>query len=131
MSPFERIEAAYAANPKEEPFLNYLVWYHRHGFVFSRPDFFVMARPVIRSASHADILAPTHLFPSEECDCWYVMAAAGNMAAMWKVLPWPLGWICWTRIDDPLSELRFSTTENLVRLSPPDLNKLPSCLLTT
>lgn len=122
MSPFEQIEAAYAKHPKEEPFQNYVLHYARHGFVFSRPDFFCMGRAVKRTSPPEQILDPRVLFPKEECDCWYVMAAAGRMSQMWQVVPWPLEWFCWTRLHDPLAELTFSPTETLTRLCPPDIN---------
>ena len=123
-SPFAKIEAQYAAHPREEPFVNYLLHYHRHGFVFSRPDFFAMGRPVIRAALPHLILDPKVQFKSEECDCWYVMAAAGNMARMWRIMPWPLEWFSWTRLHDPLAELTFVRTETLIRLCPPDIDDL-------
>lgn len=124
MSPFDKIAAQYAAHPKEESFDRYVMHYHRVGFVFSRPDFFCMGRPVVRSASPSEILDPRHLFDSTKADCWYVHAAAGNMARMFQVVPWELGWFCWTRIQDPLSELQFHPTETIKRLCPPDLNNI-------
>ena len=122
MTPFEKIEAQYAAHPKEEPFVNYLLHYHRHGFVFSRPDFFAMGRAVIKEAPHAEILDPRHLFKSEDCNCWYIHAAAGNMSRMWAIQPWPMGWFCWTRLHDEQGELTFAPAEVLKRLCPPDLS---------
>lgn len=124
MTPYERIEAAYAANPKEEPFVNYVVWHHRHGFVFSRPDCFVMGRAVVRSAPAEKIRDLSNLFPSSDCDAWYIHAAAGNLSRMWSLMPWPLGWIGFTRLSDPSSELRFFPAETLKRLCPPELSAL-------
>ena len=125
MSPFEQLEAAYAAHPQEEPFLSYVAHYARHGFVFARPDFFAMGRAVRRSAGPAAIKDPRRLFTREESDCWYIHAAAGAMPNIWQIVPWPLGWVCWTRIHDPLAELTFVPTETLKRLCPPDFITSP------
>lgn len=124
MTPYEKIEARYLEHPQEEPFVNYVAHYARHGFVFARPDFFAMGRPVVRSASPEKIKDPMNLFPSEDCDCWFIHAAAGNMSRMWQIVPWPLGWFAWTRLHDPLAELTIFPTETIKRLCPPDLNIL-------
>lgn len=124
LSAYEKIEAEYERRPRQEPFLYYVRLYHARGFVFSRPDFFVMGRPVPRTADPARILEDREAFHGEKCDCWYLMAAAGNMARMWQVAPWELPWFCWTRLSDPLSSLVFVEAERLKRLCPPDLSNL-------
>lgn len=124
MNAYAQIEAAYAANPREETFDNYVRHFHRHGFVFSRPDFFVMGRPVARHAPEDMILDPRERFEGIAKDCWHLFAAAGNMARMWQVVPWELPFFCWSRLSDPLSGLRFVSTETLKRLCPPDLSAL-------
>lgn len=121
MSPYEQIEAVYARHPQEEPFENYVRWHALHGFVFARPDFFAMGRPVVRAAGEEFIRDLATHFPSAACDCWFIHAAAGNMARMWQIMPWPLEWFCWERVADELSELRFVRAETLKRLCPPDL----------
>lgn len=130
-TPFDKLEAQYAAHPREEPFANYVMHYHRIGFVFSRPDFVVFGRPVIRSAPHDQIKDPRFIFKSEDCDCWYLHAASGNMARMWAVVPFRLPWFCWTRINDPLGELTFCQTETLKRLCPPDIHSLENVAVLT
>ncbi len=124
MSPFAQIEAAYAKRPQEEPFANYVDWHLRHGFVFSRPDFFCMGRAVSRKAPPKAIRDPLHDWHGTERDAWFIHAASGNCAKMWEVLPYPLGWVCWTRLHDPLGELTIVDTERLRRLCPPDLSRL-------
>jgi hypothetical protein len=122
MSPYDKLAEAYARNPQADSFENYVLWLARSGFVFARPDFFAMGRPVVRAAARDLILDVAHLFPSASCDAWFIHAAAGNMSRMWSIMPWELGWIGFTRINDPLSELQFFPTERLKRLCPPDLN---------
>lgn len=124
MSPYEELEARYAKRPRVEPFLYYVRWYMCHGFVFSRPDFFVAGRAVPRGAAPERILDDRELFRGEIRDAWYVFGAAGNTALMWRVVPWELPWFCWTRLADPLSELVFIETNRLKRLCPPDFSGL-------
>jgi len=121
MTAYEKLEKAYAEHPQEEPLRNYVDWHMRHGFVFSRPDFVAIGRPVMKSAPPESIRNPMHLFPSEECNCWFIFAAAGNMSRMWDIVPFPLGWFGWTRLHDPLSEIVFVEAERLRRLCPPDI----------
>lgn len=123
MSPYEKIEAAYAKRPRVEPFLYYVRLYAARGFVFSRPDFFVMGRPVPRSAWASRILDDNDNFEGEICDCWYLMAASGKTERMWQVVPFPLPFFCWTRLHDPQMELTFVDTDRLKRLCPPDLTR--------
>lgn len=121
MSPYATLKAKYALHPKPEPFLYWVDWYHEHGFVFSRPDFFCMGRPVLRHAPEEMIIDDRELFRGITCDCWYVMAAAGNMARMWSVQPWELPWFCWTRVWDPTGALTFTEAARLKERCPPDL----------
>lgn len=121
MSPFEKIEAEYAARPREQPFSDYVTWYLRYGFVFSRPDILVIGRAVPRHAPQEKIMDQRDLFHNDVRDCWYIFAAAGNTARMWRIMPWHLPWFCWTRIRDAHSELTFVESERLKRLCPPDL----------
>jgi hypothetical protein len=122
MTAYDKLERVYTDNPREEPLENYVRWHLKHGFVFSTPDAFVMGRAVNKDAPKAEILGLAHLFPREECNAWYLFAASGDMGKMWKFLPFSLGWVCWTRIRDPQSELVFVETERLTRLCPPDLS---------
>lgn len=122
MNPFRELEAQYERLPRLEPFLYYVRLYHCNGFVFSRPDFFVAGRPVPREAAPERILDDRETFAGEKCDCWYIFGAAGDMRRMWQVLPWELSWFCFTRLADPLSELRFISRERLRLRCPPDLS---------
>lgn len=117
MSPYEKIEALYKANPQEMPFWWYVDHHHRHGFVFGRPDFFVMGRPVIKESTRDLITDPCHKFPSSECNCWFVHAMAGNIGKALEIMPWPLGWIGFERLRGGAKDLTFFPSEDLTRLS--------------
>lgn len=125
ITPYQQIEDRYRAHPQQEPFVNYVVHHHRHGFVFSRPDLFVMGRAVVRHAPTEAIRDCRVLFQRESADCWHIFAAAGDMRRMWQVAPWPLPWFCWSRLHDPLSELQFYESSRLHRLCPPDFSGRP------
>lgn len=105
MSPYDEIKAKYDASDHETPWLAELERYHREGFVFSGPAYFV-----------AGIEARF-----EEKDCWYIFAAAGDITAMWDHLPYPLGWVAFERIRAGQRELDFYPTERLRRLAPAKL----------
>lgn len=60
-----------------------------HGMVFSRPDFFVMLRPVCSTAPTSEIINPWHVF-HDGYDCWHIYLFAGNMARAWDFLPFAL-----------------------------------------
>lgn len=118
MSPFDQIAAKYAEHPQARSFAFYVDWHMRHGFVFSRPDFFIMGRPVRKSEGLAGIEAFTERGNDRSglCDTWYIHAMAGDMCRAWDVLPWPLGWLAWERVLDGKRELRFYSTEEVRRL---------------
>ena len=121
MSPYERM---YAKARELDPSLDWgavVGWHLQHGFVFARPDLFVMGRPVMRFAPVELILRLDYPFRLYDCDCWYIHSMAGNMAAAWNIMPWELPWIAYERMRDGTRHLTFRRTEDLRRLCPPDI----------
>jgi hypothetical protein len=96
LSPVERAAAVYEGDWCARSFRDDLTWHLVNGFVFSRPDFFVMGRPVVSGVDPALILGQ-HRFPSTICDCWHVYLFAGNIARAWDMLPWELPLVSFTR----------------------------------
>jgi hypothetical protein len=84
-----------------------------NGFVFSTPRYFVMGRPVVRSAPAHLILDPTHVFPATQADCWHVWLLAGDVGKAWGVLPWELPWMSFERGN----VLRFRRLHSMRRLT--------------
>ena len=121
MSPYERMwRTARELDPAQD-WGAVVGWHMQHGFVFARPDFFIMGRPVTQWAP-AELITDSHfLFRIADCDCWYIHSAAGNMAAAWSVMPWPLPWIAYERVRDGARHLTFRPAEVLRRLCPPDI----------
>jgi len=86
-SAVEHAMAVFEREPCGITFASMLEAHLLHGFVFSRPDFFVMLRPVVSSAPRADIIDSWHCFHGEPCDCWHIALASGNLAKAWDFLP--------------------------------------------
>jgi len=114
-TPFQQAAEAFLAEPHARSLTEDLEAHLINGFVFSRPDYFVMGRPVIRTAPEAQIVDPWHRFPSGQCDCWHVYLMAGNMAKAWEILPWAMPWMSFERKN----ELRFVPLEAMKRLALP------------
>lgn len=66
-------------------------------YVHSTPDLFAMGRPVRMSADLDLILDPSLSF--ENPDCWWVWAAAGDLGAIAKLVPYWLPVIGFERGD--------------------------------
>ena len=98
ITPYQRMAAKYIEAGKGVAFQYDVAWYLAHGFVFSRPDYFVMGRPVVSSATEAQMMDPDFKFFSCECDCWYVHAMAGNVVRAFDVMPWKMPFIAFHRI---------------------------------
>lgn len=115
MTPYEQLEALYAEHPQQHPFSSYVNWHLHHGFVLSRPDVFVMARPMPRAFLESQ--GPTfQVWPERHCDTWFVHAAAGNIQRAWDMIPWDLPYYAWERVLDRRNELRFYEAGRVRRL---------------
>lgn len=112
VNPIDLARHVYQSEPCARSFEQDLTWHLENGFVFSRPDFFVMGRPVVSSAPRMFIVGQ-HRFPSSVCDCWHVYLMAGNVAKAWSMLPWELPWVSFEREN----VLRFHRLASIRRLS--------------
>lgn len=99
MTPYQRAARVYELEPCARTFAEDLEWHLVNGFVFSRPDFFVMGRPVVSTVATFDPgkIVGLHRFPSSLCDCWHVYLMAGNVARAWDMLPWELPLVSFER----------------------------------
>lgn len=97
MTPYQRAARVYELESCARTFAEDLEWHLVNGFVFSRPDFFVMGRPVVSTAPDRSLIVGLHRFPSAVCDCWHVYLMAGNMARAWDMLPWELPLVSFER----------------------------------
>lgn len=113
MTPYEQAARVYQTEPCARTFTEDVEAHLMNGFVFSTPAYFLMFRPVVRSAPEALILDPTHRFSRILCDTWMVWLFAGDMAAAWERQPFPLPWVAYQRKN----ELRFLPLGAIKRLS--------------
>lgn len=113
MSPYEQAAQVYLRERCARSFTEDVELHLMHGFVHSTPAYFIMGRPVIRTAPAWQIVDPAHTFARADCDTWMVYLAAGDLGRAWDVLPWPLPWLAFERKN----ELRFLPAEAVSRLS--------------
>ena len=114
---YEKMHEVYRVHPEPMPFEWYLEKHFKAGFVFSRPDVFLAARPVLSTAPEWQIKACDYIFHWQDCDCWCVGMIAGNLAKAWDFMPWFLPLMCFQRDHDSTRRLRFYKTESLQRLT--------------
>ncbi len=125
VSPYERLAAEYAANPREQPFSFYVVWHMIHGFVFSAPDFFIMGRAINKAYAERNGL---ELVPHEEApmaDTWYLHAFSGDMAKAWSILPYPLPYIAWERMRAKRLDLTVVAFDRIRQMTHATDTKVP------
>jgi len=67
------------------------------GWVISRPDLLIMARPVPKDAPQEEILDAGRIWKAEECDCWHIYLVVGNASVAFQYLPFDLPWISFER----------------------------------
>lgn len=66
-----------------------------NGYVHATPDFFVMGRAVLSTATDEEIVNPAITFT--EPDCWHVYLCAGCWQKAFMVMPYFLPLISWER----------------------------------
>ncbi len=104
MTPVEKAAAVYQQEWCASSFREDLEAHLINGYVHSTPTAFVMARPVSVLADETLTLDPWHSFPREEQDAWLIWLAAGDLASLLALFPYPLPFIGWQKRN----RLRFS-----------------------
>lgn len=97
MTPVEQAAAVYQREACARSFDDDLAAHLKGGYVFSTPDAFVMIRPVRSFADERLIVDPWVKFEREDCNAWLVYLAAGDLASLLPLLPYPLPLIGWER----------------------------------
>ncbi len=76
--------AVYDKEPCTRSFEEDVCSHLEHGFLYSSPELFIMARPVDRYASEEFILNPDYTFIKP--NCWLVWLCAGRIPRIWHAL---------------------------------------------
>lgn len=119
LSPYRQLLNEWRARPRQHG-LTLEEQEHEYkctGFVFSTPWFYAMGRGVCSSAPQEEIKNPRAEFPLRDIDAWYVAEMAGDMRALWTIMPWRLPKVGWCLAKDPLQEVRFYPIEQIERLT--------------
>lgn len=90
MSPAELAAQVYQREECASSFQSDLEAHLLNGYVFSTPQAFAMGRAVNSKADEVLILDPWHSFPRDACDCRLIWLAAGDLASMLPLFPYPL-----------------------------------------
>lgn len=110
MTPIERAAAVYQTEPCARTFVRDLELHFLHGYVVSTPQLFMMGRPVCRCWPHARIVDPSFNIRARR-NCWHVYLASGDLARMFDLMPFPLLFISFERMN----ALRIYRTDALRR----------------
>ena len=110
MTPVEKAAAVYQREWCASTFRSDLEAHLLNGYVHSTPEAFVMARPVNSKADEGLILNPWHRFERGECDAWLIWLAAGDLASLLGLFPFPLPLIGWQKRN----KLRFKGFESAI-----------------
>lgn len=118
MTPIDKVRALYTAQ-SPRTFEEDLAAHFNHGYVFSTPEYFLMARPVWHAATQESINDVWKTFPPLLCDTWYVYAFAlrhdrglhGLVKNLLTHMPFYLPLLAWERSGQTL---RFHSTDRLI-----------------
>lgn len=82
-----------------ELFTGALLLHLHHGYVYSSPTAFAMARPVALSWTPEELSTVAKTDP--DGDAWFVWAVAGDMREALSKLPFPKKWLAFCRRGSP------------------------------
>ena len=116
MTPLDKVRELYTEH-SPRTFAEDVTAHMQHGYVFSTPEYFMMARPVWSEATQESINNVWKAFNPVLWDAWYIYAFAlredGGLAGLVKKLlthiPFYLPLIAWERSGQPLEF--FPTTK--------------------
>jgi hypothetical protein len=118
-SPLEKVRALYGPE-SPRAFEEDLTAHMNHGYVYSTPEYLLMARPVSSKAPQEIINDVWTVFPLHACDAWYVYAfavahdrgLADFLNKLLRHIPFFLPLLAWERSGQPLE---FFPTNQLIQ----------------
>ncbi len=112
MTPRMRTLIAYLSQrPHEYTFDDVEMQHLAQGYCVSTPEYYICARPVTKG--HPEMANPFAEFALEDCDCWFVWMAGGDLRLLWTILPHDLPWTAFYRHNT--QRIRYYETEELHR----------------
>lgn len=114
MNPFEQAISSQLSDCTSADFFSALNAHFLHGFVHSDSSAFLMIRPVCTGSTREMIVDPLCQFREESCNAWFVYLAAGDIAALFALAPYPLEFICYERFGE-LKVVRFQSISEKVK----------------
>lgn len=100
MTPFALARSVYESEPCARTFEEDFAAHLENGYVYNSPALFAMFRPVCTHWPDKWIIDPwEELHPAEYgiADCWHVYLAAGAIAELANLIPYPLPWVSFER----------------------------------
>lgn len=117
MTPIDRVRMLYTAN-SPRTFEEDVAAHLNHGYLFSTPEYFLMARPVYSEATQEQMNNVWQTFHPTLWDTWYIYAfavrddsgLAGLVKKLLRHMPFFLPLLAWERSGQPLE---FFSTRKL------------------
>lgn len=123
-APIWTAKEAYEAEEHHHSWRESLEAHMSQGYCISRPDYFIMARPVIKGADEALILDPHYVFRLQGCNCWHVWMAAGHaLPSLWTQTPHEFEWASFQSLKAKNFTIRYRTLERLRSWEKVQVNK--------
>jgi hypothetical protein len=105
---------AYEAGECEFSWRESLNAHMAQGYCISRPDYFIMARPVVKDAPEQLILDCNHVFDVQRCNCWHVWMAAGDaLPSLWTQTPHEFEWTSYQSLKSKGYAIKYRSLERL------------------
>jgi hypothetical protein len=95
----ERVVEVYALDAGRRSFREDLEAHLLHGWVYSTPSAFAMARLVPRGAGGEELADVWAVWPLWECDAWFVWCACGDLGVIAGWMPHVMPWVGFARGD--------------------------------
>jgi hypothetical protein len=111
MTPFEQALAVYVQEPCARTFADDLEAHLRYGLVISTPEYFLMARKVIKDAPPREITDSWFYFNQNLANCWHVWLLAGDIRMAFLSADVRLPWVSFEKRN----KIRFYTWESIYK----------------
>ena len=123
MNPASRIAALYGPN-SPRTFAEDMQAHMVNGYVYAGPDLFMLVRPVPSEVPASVIRNPWYSFEVEDCDTWFIYAAAtakpstalGLVKTCLTKMPFPLPLAAWERQAKGRTPIKFFSISRLVEV---------------